>query len=1046
MHETATLHFDFSHLSPDQPFTLHAGSRQYDLTRHTRQSLARARRSNAALALVPDSRVTHFSGPVRLPGTSPLLLRVTAPKRRPDDLLDRLVLTALQLPRRHRIAGLARRKRRRGGRLLAPPKLAALGVTDDLFDDLLPSDEVLIDLGDVNTAYDAAASLVFHHAELLTIQATPATDIVSTIEYADGLDILAGSIWSQAQAHEADPSTPNWVNSQPGTDWKTGQPSKPIYVWSDETVQNLGLPLSDALKTTKNDPMLESQCWTVQPGITRVPMTVAPAAAPGPEDVGDAEAAYTVKEVTPQSGVEHSFAYDPATATATVSLKNHYLRWLQICVDQYAPGPDGQKIGETQTLEPPLGAPDTIMAVPLPPDWSPYAFTFNEQASRATVSFGGLGQVPFDWTYDSGGIIWTAIFNYAVPTLFIALGVASDQAGPAWSDTTKTTVAQLSSPFAEAAAEGPIANVVEGGVGLTDVLAAIANCAAGMLLDAVAGSAALSAYVTANAGQSAAEDAAPFIGWVARAIGSAADVASMIETSVEVASSPATMSIDIERTMDVQVTVSAAESHQYQWPESATHYTISITYDDGPVYAYDGLMDSTTQPSPIVHTFTGLPSGGNITVLACFYSGTGWLAGQGSSASMPAQPTEGGTLVVPEFEITEYLVPLSATTTYTMKEKLSFGPQGRGWSAPPAASVPTATVSDLDASNVGNNLWQLGELALNEPESTLGYLWAASGQNVPLVDTGHQPYSGQLFTFQALSDAAAPESGLKFSGYGYSVKPCLAFPPATMPSPPADGFLLEPDMSGKVMQLRQLSLQPGKPWILSPGQSFGQFTGLQDDLVIHPAGYAVALNTATCKLQVVQLNAPAADTSAPVAAIRAGQGTRPGLLYDPVAVACSLDRIVVLQTSPDYPQGCVCAFDVKGNPVNCFAGGIWLAGLHPEGTANVVVVDLSIESKGYLYVLKYLEPATSSQVLAGDYRLDIYNPDGTFLAQVAGLAAARLQVDLWRNLFTLNYEILQGSGRTEPSVANWIPSTPGAGEDAAMHREGASRQRRQQKP
>ena len=64
-------------------------------------------------------------------------------------------------------------------------------------------------------------------------------------------------------------------------------------------------------------------------------------------------------------------------------------------------------------------------------------------------------------------------------------------------------------------------------------------------------------------------------------------------------------------------------------------------------------------------------------------------------------------------------------------------------------------------------------------------------------------------------------------------------------------------------------------------------------------------------------------------------------------------------------------------------------------------------------------------MLASDYRLDIYNPNGTFLAQVPGLAAARLQVDLWRNLFTLNYEILAGSGRTEPSVAEWIPSTPG---------------------
>jgi hypothetical protein len=97
--------------------------------------------------------------------------------------------------------------------------------------------------------------------------------------------------------------------------------------------------------------------------------------------------------------------------------------------------------------------------------------------------------------------------------------------------------------------------------------------------------------------------------------------------------------------------------------------------------------------------------------------------------------------------------------------------------------------------------------------------------------------------------------------------------------------------------------------------------------------------------------------------------------------------------------------------------------LRSEGTAQVVVLDLGVESRGYLYVLKYLAPA-SGAVLADDYRLDIYNPDGTFLAQVVGLAAARLQVDLWRNLFTLNYEILTGSGRTEPSVAQWIPSTP----------------------
>ena len=135
------------------------------------------------------------------------------------------------------------------------------------------------------------------------------------------------------------------------------------------------------------------------------------------------------------------------------------------------------------------------------------------------------------------------------------------------------------------------------------------------------------------------------------------------------------------------------------------------------------------------------------------------------------------------------------------------------------------------------------------------------------------------------------------------------------------------------MLLRALSLQPGQPLVPAPDHSFGRFTGPQDDLAIHPAGFAVALNAATCKLQVVSLaGAQQPDAAAPAAAILAGLGTRPGLLAHPLAVACALDRILVLQTTGDYPQGCVCAFDVRGNPVNCFAGDSWLSGLRSEGS------------------------------------------------------------------------------------------------------------------
>jgi hypothetical protein len=102
---------------------------------------------------------------------------------------------------------------------------------------------------------------------------------------------------------------------------------------------------------------------------------------------------------------------------------------------------------------------------------------------------------------------------------------------------------------------------------------------------------------------------------------------------------------------------------------------------------------------------------------------------------------------------------------------------------------------------------------------------AASTKNSDTTaGTGSQPYSGQERTFQMLGEVAEPQSGLKFSGYGYTAQPCLAFPPPTMANPLADGFLLEPDTSGAAMLLRAVSLQPGQPMIASPGQSFGRFT------------------------------------------------------------------------------------------------------------------------------------------------------------------------------------------------------------------------------
>ena len=48
-----------------------------------------------------------------------------------------------------------------------------------------------------------------------------------------------------------------------------------------------------------------------------------------------------------------------------------------------------------------------------------------------------------------------------------------------------------------------------------------------------------------------------------------------------------------------------------------------------------------------------------------------------------------------------------------------------------------------------------------------------------------------------------------------------------------------------------------------------------------------------------------------------------------------------------------------------------------------------------------------------------------YLLRQRSVCAGSLTVDLWRNVYTQNFNTISGpSGRTEPSVSEWIPSTP----------------------
>jgi len=105
--------------------------------------------------------------------------------------------------------------------------------------------------------------------------------------------------------------------------------------------------------------------------------------------------------------------------------------------------------------------------------------------------------------------------------------------------------------------------------------------------------------------------------------------------------------------------------------------------------------------------------------------------------------------------------------------------------------------------------------------------------------------------------------------------------------------------------------------------------------------------------------------------------------------------------------------------------------LRTQTAAHIEYLDVAVEDKGYIYVLYF----TGTGASAKEYMLDIYNPDGTVLLQnpLSGIAAAKMAIDKWRTLWTLNYETFLGpNNRTEPGVSGWIPSTPSGPSDTRI--------------
>lgn len=700
----------------------------------------------------------------------------------------------------------------------------------------------------------------------------------------------------------------------------------------------------------------------------------------------------------------------------------------------------------------------TICGIPLPADPTTLSIPVPDNVHTVRVMWGGLGRGQYDKDVCAMGITLTVTLELALPMILLLAGTAISNS--------KSVVALMEDKETLFGVVAVGSFLVAGGVateiGVTHnpkpALARLASSLGPLLLKT-----GLKWFITTHIAAGIAKRAIPFVNIAFEVFNGAVTAAQLSQTIIEVLESPFYYETDISKSVDLSITL-VPDPNFHFFPPLATHYSVKVVYASTATYpTFDdrGSWSSTTQSEPFTVTFKNAPAGGMLKVYAIFYAANDWVAGQGESDWIEAKANSTSAANEPVLQIDKLVItnnkpPLTSASVYTHKEKLTyakFDAQGKpsssgtyqhGWIASPA---PTATPNTAPPKE-GHAITALRGLTMAQSPAQIAYAWEATGLNVPKDVPSAPSTNNAITTLQNMSILQKPQTGYSVPQVGFSGPANVVYDIAS----PSDGtgmnFFI--DTTAGVYDavtnpkggyhLRQVKLSyPAEPPNLATAtnRSWGCFYLDNDRYAYHPKGYVFGISFKTSKLEILKLpTQPSSDADAPRTTLASGEsGTdqRYGLMYGPVALGIALDgRVLVLESVNNRVQ----AFDLTGVPVKSFK--ITTANPPPPNFApdptgmqstmalidppnTVHYLDLAVEAKGYIYVLAY--SGDGSQ--ASQYKVDIYNPDGSHLVTTNGVAAGAIFVDLLRDMFTLNFEtILGANNRTEPSISWWIPPAP----------------------
>lgn len=799
---------------------------------------------------------------------------------------------------------------------------------------------------------------------------------------------------------------------------KSGEPARNakgeiIYRWqlSDTTLKSLPPLLSQALQPALNDPALKGLCWTVQNGIV-----------PGEEQGSSAAQQWTLRSLAPTYGIAIS-AIDFAAAGSAfrLTLNNDIPRHLGVYTQFLNNRQPVQPAGWASRLPPgvPAGfetatlkylgllAPTTAVAgLPVATTPQTLDLALPSGADSASVLLGGIGNGGWQSLADTAGVMLTFVLDYAIPAILMSAGAGIEKAP--WFRGLLADQSMLSAIMA--AGEFLLSDPAI--VDTSTLLARMADSIAGLLLDQ--GLQDLRDDINANVGDQAVENAAPFLGWSAQTLEALLDAqnaatGALTPATPRLLAIPATLPIALSPAMvfDLQVSL-APDPARGEWPDDADHYEARVDYAGGFSQRQSGPVPQIPPAAPLSVTF-GSVRGDPIGVLAAVYAKDNTPRARGATTiAAPFVPP--GRLVQATVPLADQPVVIGANTRYSHKRVLTYNASANqyAWALSGAPSAVSATLAPCDPTRAG--LCGLVSITLQEAARSIGYAWRVSGAGLQECGGGAGPIN-VAYLFQNIG-CVNPNDALKSLSCGFIQQPYLVYQrPAAAAG--RNNFYLDPRDSGAY--LRDVVLDGHTPFDLTGKKSRGQFRESNlSGIAIHPAGYAAAVSGENSCLEILKLaDAPVGDAEAPTALLIAGAGTRAGLLDGPVGLTITPEGdILTLESGGARVQ----AFDLYGNPVPRFNGSPFLA-LTPE--TGVEYQDIAIGPQGLIYILSNLNGGKQPS----DYRLDIYTPDGSFLARTEGVNGGRLAIDTQGRVYTLNYESISGpNGRAEPSISEWVPS------------------------